>query len=277
MIKRSLGLAIFVLAGCGTTAGVQEFQTYASAFSSVVEASDSVLNEMAAEEKAKRIRVIDGNSISDTLERKDIPLFAPSADPPFVASVRFAVHSVAEMNGILLAYAEGRALDGLKEDVAGLQAAGLGFSATEVAEPAAKAINAEILVLGEVLSFASDIGSREAFRAELVKASDQINTVLDVVLNQSTTAYRTLTSSEFPALRGSSPELAVQIRQDIATDREMLAEWLYLIELSQVALNKAVSAATGSPDQNTRLVEAALLTGDLRARAERIKRLAADN
>jgi len=277
MIKRSLGLAIFVLAGCGTTAGVQEFQTYASAFSSVVEASDSVLNEMAAEEKAKRIRVIDGNSISDTLERKDIPLFAPSADPPFVASVRFAVHSVAEMNGILLAYAEGRALDGLKEDVAGLQAAGLGFSATEVAEPAAKAINAEILVLGEVLSFASDIGSREAFRAELVKASDQINTVLDVVLNQSTTAYRTLTSSEFRALRGSSPEQAVQIRQDIATEREMLAEWLYLIELSQVALNKAVSAATGSPDQNTRLVEAALLTGDLRARAERIKRLAAEN
>jgi len=277
MIKRSLGLAIFVLAGCGTTAGVQEFQTYASAFSSVVEASDSVLNEMAAEEKAKRIRVIDGNSISDTLERKDIPLFAPSADPPFVASVRFAVHSVAEMNGILLAYAEGRALDGLKEDVAGLQAAGLGFSATEVAEPAAKAINAEILVLGEVLSFASDIGSREAFRAELVKASGQINTVLDVVLNQSTTAYRTLTSSEFRALRGSSPEQAVQIRQDIATEREMLAEWLYLIELSQVALNKAVSAATGSPDQNTRLVEAALLTGDLRARAERIKRLAAEN
>jgi hypothetical protein len=277
MINRSLGLAIFALAGCGTTAGVQEFQTYASAFSSVVEASDSVLNEMAAEEKTKRIRVIDGNSISDTLERKDIPLFAPSADPPFVASVRFAVHSVAEMNGILLAYAEGRALDGLKEDVAGLQAAGLGFSATEVAEPAAKAINAEILVLGEVLSFASDIGSREAFRAELVKASGQINTVLDVVLNQSTTAYRTLTSSEFRALRGSSPEQAVQIRQDIATEREMLAEWLYLIELSQVALNKAVSAATGSPDQNTRLVEAALLTGDLRARAERIKRLAAEN
>ena len=277
MIKRSFGLALIALAGCGTTAGVQEFQTYASAFSSVVEASDSVLSEMAAEEKTKRIRIIDGGSISDTLERKDIPLFAPSADPPFVASVRFAVHSVAEMNGILLAYTEGRALDGLKQDVAGLQAAGLGFSATEVSEPAAKAINAEILILGEALSFASDIGSREAFRAELVKASEQINTVLDVVLNQSTTAYRTLTSSEFRALRGSTPEQAAQLRQEIATEREMLAEWLYLIELSQVALNKAVSAASGAPDQNTRLVEAALLTGDLRARAERIKRLAAEN
>ncbi len=280
MVKRSIGAAVFALAGCGTTAGVQEFQTYATAFSSVVEASDSVLNEMAAEERVKRIRVIDAGAaggISDTLERKDIPIFAPSADPPFVASMRFAVHSVADLNDILLAYAEGRALDGLKADAAGLQEAGLGFRVTDVADPAAKAINAELEILGEVLGFASGIGSREAFRTELIKAADQINTVLDVVLGQSTTAYRTLTSSEFRALRGSTAAQADQIRQDIATEREMLSEWLYLIELSQDALNQAVAAASSKPDQNTRLVEAAVLTGDLRARADRIKRLAAQN
>jgi len=277
MLRSPVILSVLVLAGCGTTAGVQEFQTYATAFDSVVEASDSVLNEMAAEERAKRIRVIDGGGISDTLNRSDIPIFAPSADPPFVASVRFAVHAVAELNAVLLAYAEGRALSGLKADVASLQEAGIGFSAVETTDAAAKAVNVEIAALGEVLDFAGGIGSREAFRQELVKAADQINNLLDVVLNQSTTAYRTLTSSEFRALRGATGDEAAAIRQAIATEREMLAEWLYLIELSQSALNEAVTAAAGAPGQNARLIEAGLIAGDLRARADRIKRLSAED
>lgn len=267
---------LLILVGCGTTAGVREFQTYSDAFAAVVEASDSVLNEIAAEERTKRIRALDGRGISDKLERKDISTFAPSADPPFVASMRFAIHSVADMNNILLAYAEGRSLDALKKDVEDLRSAGLGFSVIETASAAVKEMNSGILILNEVLGVLGGIGSREAFRVELTKSSDKINAVLDVLLKHSTTTFRTLTTSERRELLSNASN-ASEIRKKIATEREMLAEWLHLIELSQVALNKAVQASSAQPDRNGRLVEAAVLTGDLRARAERIKRLAAQN
>ena len=274
--KTVLLIGVWSLASCGTTAGVQEFTTYAGAFDSVVEASDTVLNELASEERATRIRSIDRGSISAEFDRKDITVFAPSADPPFVASIRFAVRSVADLNGILLAYAQGRPLDILKGDVAALQTSALGFEKVEAKGEAFKAVKGEIALLTEALDILGGIGSREAFRTELVKTADKINAVLDVVLDNTQVAYSTLTASEFRALRRGGADAAA-IKEDIATEREMLAEWLHLIELSQVALSKAVEAAGASGGRNEKLIEAAVLSGDLRARVDRIKRLSSAN
>lgn len=269
-------IAVLGLASCGTTAGVQEFTTYAEAFDGVVEASDVVLNELASEERATRVRSIDRGSVSSKFDRKDITVFAPSADPPFVASIRFAVRAVADLNGILLAYAQGRPLDILKGDVAALQASALGFENVDTTDAASNALKGEIAILKEALDVLAGIGSREAFRTELIKTADRINAVFDVVLNNTQVAYTTLTASEFRALRGGGANAAA-INEEIATEREMLAEWLHLIELSQVALAKAVKAAGTPGGRNERLIEAAVLSGDLQARVDRIKRLSAKN
>jgi len=269
-------IGVWGLASCGTTAAVREFTTYAQAFDSVVEASDAVLNELASEERTTRIRSVDRGSVSSKFDRKDITVFAPSADPPFVASIRFAVRSVSDLNGILLAYAQGRPLDILKGDVAALQASALGFEKVDATDAASKALKGEIAILKEALDIFAGIGSREAFRTELIKTADGINAVLDVVLNNSQVAYTTLTASEFRALRRGGASSAA-INGEIATEREMLAEWLHLIELSQVALAKAVKAADTPGGRNERLIEAAVLSGDLQARVDRIKRLSAAN
>jgi hypothetical protein len=271
-----LVIGVCGLASCGTTAGVREFTTYAVAFDSVVEASDAVLNEIASEERVTRTRTIDRRSISNKFGRKDIAVFAPSADPPFVASIRFAVQSVADLNAILLAYAQGRPLDILKNDVAMLQVSALGFEKVEATDTASKALKGEIALLKEALDILAGIGSREAFRTELANTADKINAVLDVVLNNAQVAYTALTASEFRSLRGAGANSA-SIQEDIAKEREMLAEWLHLIELSQAALSKAVEAAAAPRGSNTRLIEAAVLSGDLRARVDRIKRLSAAN
>lgn len=276
MKKIALLIGVWGLASCGTTAGVQEFTTYAKAFDSVVEASDAVLNELASEERTTRLRSIDRGSVSSKFDRKDITVFAPSADPPFVASIRFAVRSVADLNGILLAYAQGRPLDILKGDVAALQASALGFEKVDATDAASKALKGEIAILKEALDVLAGIGSREAFRTELIRTADGINAVLDVVLNNTQVAFTTLTASEFRALRGVGANTAA-INEEIAGEREMLAEWLHLIELSQVALAKAVKAAGAPGGRNERLIEAAVLSGDLQSRVERIKRLSAAN
>jgi len=69
-------LLVFVaLIGCGTTAGVREFQSYAQAFRAVEAASDVVLAKMAAAERMQETALIDGLSphgISATLGRDQI-------------------------------------------------------------------------------------------------------------------------------------------------------------------------------------------------------------
>lgn len=269
-------LGLCVLTSCGTTAAVREFTAYAEAFDGVVEASDAVLNEIAAEERLTRQRTIDRGGVSDKFTRDDISVFAASADPPFVASMRFAVQSVADLNGILLAYAQGRPLDILKKDVNALQVSALGFEKLEAGNGLSDAMKGKIAIVEEALAVFAGIGSREAFRTELGKTAGKISDVLDVILDNTQVAYTALTASEFRALRGNPPNASV-IKADIATEREMLAEWLHLIELSQSALSKAVSAAAPSADRNARLIEAAVLSGDLRARVDRIKRLSAAN
>nr|WP_321462226.1 hypothetical protein [uncultured Cohaesibacter sp.] len=280
MLKFLLVLVALTVAGCATSSGVREFQTYAKIFDEVVEASDTVLNEMAAQERKQRIRALDGKSISDRLERADISVFAPSADPPFVASLRFAVQSVATMNGVLLAYAEGQALEVMKEDVKQLQAAGIGFETLQTSDLVSPLLVTRISQLEEGLDVLIGIGSREAFRKELASSSDKINNLLDVVLSHSTIAFRTLTSSEFreyQTVQFTNAARAAELRQKIATKREMLAEWLHLIELSQQALNKAIAASAEKSGLEYRLVNTAVLLGDMKARADRIKRLAAQN
>ncbi|WP_299655749.1 hypothetical protein [uncultured Tateyamaria sp.] len=276
MKKLVLLMAFSALANCGTTVAVREFTAYAEAFDGVVEASDTVLNEIAAEERLTRKRTIDRGSVSNKFTRDDISIFAPSADPPFVASMRFAVQSVADLNGILLAYAQGRPLDVLKKDVNALQVSALGFEKQDTGNGLSGALNGKIAVFEEALDVFAGIGSREAFRTELSKTAGKISDVLDVILDNAQVAFTALTASEFRALRGNPPNAAA-IREDIATEREMLAEWLHLIELSQSALSQAVSAAGSSVDRNGRLIEAAVLSGDLRARVDRIKRLSAAN
>lgn len=277
--KHSLILAVMGVSACGTSAGVKEFELYAEAFASVADASDVVLNEIAAEERLMRRHAMDAKSpfgISHNFKRVDISTFAPSADPKLVASLRLAIDSVVAMNAVLLAYAQGRPLDLLKEELADLETiaadasklAALGEGVTAV-EAALKPIEAPLKVLASV-------GSREAFRTELIKSAQIIHAVLDAVLDNSTAAFTALTQSEFKALRegGSGQDT---VKQDIATEREMLAEWLHLIELSQVALTQA-TAAVGQPSRDeTDLINAARITGELGARVERIKRLSAMN
>ena len=281
MYLRSVMIFTLALSGCGTTSGVREFQTYARAFDAVEDASDAVLNEIAASERREEISLLDSASnlrISETLLRQDIALFAPSADPPFVQSMRFAVASVAKFNDAMLAYAEGRAIGILTNQIGEIRAAGVGFEAPVAGAEAGFSNPIKKLTIG--LEILANVGSREAFRSQLSGAVLELDNLLDVLINNSDTAFKSLTAPDFAELRNvrqvNSPE-ANSIRARISKKRAMLAEWLYLIQLSRSALADAVAAIEAPQSSSSRLVEAAVVAGDLMARADMIKRLATEN
>lgn len=272
---------LFALASCGSTAAVREFQSYKLAFDAVEDASDIVFADIAVSERKTRTELIDAsarNGIADTLDRGDIAIFAPSADPPFVAALRFAVATVADFNDIMLAYAEGRALTRIKGEVRSIRSAGVGFAAVadDKGSPIGE-VGGSIGALNVGLDALLAAGSREAFRQQMRVAGGDLDRVLDTILKHSSTAFRLLTQDEFAELRlasATNPSAVPDLQQRIATKRAMLAEWLHLIDQSRGALAAVLVALDHPQSSQSRLVDAAVLAGDLRARAAQIKRLA---
>jgi len=281
MLRFSTLSLYVVLSGCGTTAGVREFQAYSAAFSAVEEASDAVLIDIAAGERAARINQIDGRAqfgISTDLDSRDLSTFAPNADPTFVAAVRYAINSVERYNQTLLAYAEGRSLSILKGQISDLNNASIGFTAMPPVKGAD--LLGKIGFLKDLLDVAVGVGSREAFRIELREGGEALGQVLDEILKYSDVAFDMLTGTDFRELRvvsGGNETRAAALRTSIAKKREMLAEWLYLLQQARAALDGAVRAIDVPQTAGQRLVETAVIVGDLRARAERIKKLAVEN
>ncbi|MFL4468360.1 hypothetical protein ACERZ8_00180 [Tateyamaria armeniaca] len=282
MTWRLLCAVTALVAGCGTTAGVREFQTYTAAFNSVYEASDAILTEISAAERAAEIDLIDGpaaQGVSSDFDPANIAIFAPDADPPFVAATRFAINSVLQFNDILSRYAAGRALIVLRDESQSIRDAGLGF-----ADPNAENLGSDfadisksVRVIRELFSVLEGAGSREAFRTEMRRSGTELVKLLDLLVSKSDIAFDLLTQDDFADLDFASGAQAAEIRNRIKTEREMLASWLYMIQQSRGLLQQTMNAIDAPQSASSRLVETAVIAGDLRARAEMIKRTAIEN
>jgi len=177
---------------------------------------------------------------------------------------------------VLLAYAEGRAVGILKGQISDIQGAGIGLIAPAAGDAAA--LSSALPALNTALEALAGVGSREAFRAEMRGSAEELDTVLNAILDSSETAYATLTGPDFSALRliRSNSKAAAAIRVRIAKKRELLAEWLHLVQLSRAALADAVASIDAPQSGSARLVEAAVIAGDIMARADMVRRLAGE-
>lgn len=283
---RFLALAILLLLpiSCGTTAGVREFQAYAVGFQELESASEDVLAKLGEAERNSDIALIDEDTvegISGDLARENIPLFASKADPQFTGALRTAVQSVTLYNDALLRYASGSGLSGLSSDVGVFQSGDFGFEAPEGGGASLAELFGASQKVAILISGLESIGSREAFRTELRASGKEVIKLLDMLPNFSDTAFNALTRDDFAdlrrAIRRGQTADADRLRQSISDDRTMLADWFYMIELSREQLELAMRAIDRPASANQRIVEAALVAGDFRARADSIKALAVKN
>jgi len=303
MMNRKLCLpwVLLVCSGCASTAGVAEFESYAAAFDQVAISAEPLLVKLRlserkigmadidAGEKVNRAKVpkidIDASNDVSIAERFDVAhasYFAKSGDPPFTAAMRFSVDSVRRYNATLLRFARGEALEQVQADLSSSLTEGkafmTAFNLVDAAGSATPGIGVAINALNEVLDAASQTGSREAFRTDLRNNGEKLQLLLTEIRNSTPSAFDTLTRDSRSAL-----VLAVAISDQAAIDsnrkqiekaRELLGEWVQLVNISSTALAAAISAIDADSGAAGRIASAAALSADLRVRALRVRELA---
>lgn len=282
---RWIFLALLLLpAACGTTAGVREFQAYTVGFEEFEAASEDVLAVLGDAERRQDIADLDEDTaegISGDLSPVNVPLFARQADPPFTASLRLAVDSVGLYNEALMRYASGRGLSGIRDGIDVFQPEDFGFETPAGGQPGLDVLFGATERAAVVLKGLESTGSRAAFRTELRRSGKEVIALLDLMSNFSDTAFNTLTRDKFAdlrrAIRRGQTADAERLRVSIRDDRTMLAEWFYMIALSRTQLLAAMQAIDRPTSANQRIIDAALVAGDFRARADTIKALAIRN
>ena len=109
-------------AGCSTRSGVAEFITYKSVFDDSAAVSTSIIDQLAASERAiGRYARLGGNtSAGKRFVVADAAYFSEQADPPLAAHYRKALDVISRYNTIMLGYATGQGFDQLDAEIQAL-------------------------------------------------------------------------------------------------------------------------------------------------------------
>ena len=292
------------LAACASTAGLQEFRSYRTAFDNANAASDQILDELAIAEREAAHRLIaagrdpvaaqppatpTSRTAASTIKSVgfdqqfyliDVPYQTDLVDPPGTAAIRRSLRAVAHFNDTVLAYGEGRGLDELKAN-ASLVATQSAGAATAVAAAlgstiALPGLPAALGLLNEGMDLALQAASRAAFRDAVVAHQPDVEAILAGVRDTAPTVFSLLTRNIADTAKDLRDE-GRQAEADAAVARlegyrKLLSSWVVMLDQSRAALAAAVSAIQ-SPDQAMALADFAQGAADLRVRAARIEQL----
>lgn len=277
--------------GCVSRAGIAEFQVYNNIFVEAASAAEPIIAILRNEERVlKRGRINNGKTengvavdvasgIAINFDPAHAEILSDTADPPFTHAVRGAVAVLQSYNEIMIKYAEGTALDALRAEAKKLQNEAIGAASTLAgAAGGSFALGAGAKValgtIEEVAGTLSKSGSRQAFRAELVKREPEMLTLLDELISSTVVAYDLVTRrSQRVVLRGAATANAE--REKVETRRKMLAEWVVLLRNSKIALRSAVAAIKDGGGTFALVSGSAEAMAEIHSSAQRIRDLAA--
>ena len=207
--------------------------------------------------------------------------FAKSGDPPFAGAIRASVASLKRFNAAALVYAEGRALDDARADLTATTANITGgFNALAAASGvgvAAPAVGPAVEAFLEGASIFGEFGSRDAFREILKEEGGRIDALLTALMDNAPIAFTALTQSDFNRrgdllLDGADVS---EVTAKIVAEREILAEWVLLIRDARTLLADTLRAIEAPQTLGGGVTVASEVSGDIRARLERIRVLTA--
>lgn len=290
---------ILLLAACSNTAGVAEFRVYAEAVDALAIASEPLVDRLGVAERRNAVELIDqgtapggevvagaqagdpAKGLAPHFKLQHAAYFAKSGDPPFAGAIRASVASLRRFNAAALVYAEGRALDDARTDLTATTANITGgFTALAAASGvsiAAPAVGPAVKAFLEGASIFGEFGSRDAFRDILREEGARIDTLLTALMENAPIAFNALTESDFERRGDLILEGAdiTEVTARIVKEREILAEWVLLIRDAKTLLADTLRAIDAPQTLGGGVAVASELSGDIRARLERIRVLTA--
>jgi len=317
--RMAVACLLVMVGGCVSTAGLPEFRAYQDAFTQAEAASAAILDELAVAEREAARRLIrsgqepvttvpavaaeavggaavtsspalsrtdrariERDGFDDRFYVRDAVYQADLGDPPGTAAIRRSLDSVAAFNAVVLAYAEGRALDELKAQ-AGVLATDVSAALSAVALPlgvpglALPGLLPALKLVQEGADAALQAASREAFREAVLARQPTIDAILVEVRDTAPTIFSLLTRGLSRAAkdlrdedRAAEAEAAVV---KIESYRRLLANWVILLDQTRSALAATIVAIKGPRDQTAALADVARSTAGLRERTARINAL----
>lgn len=309
------GVVLLTLAGCASNRAIPEFALYLSTYEAAAATVDTVLNEfegvererslnlarndgitpirlhklirdradgtltrasLEAELAASRERIEANNGFDDRFHPIDSVYYATNQPPPVTAAFRRSFAAIGAYNDVLEVYAEGRALDDLKNEAVGLagsinrlaEVVGAGSTVLQLTLPGGPLIGTGL----EIVTAMGQAGSREAFRREIVRLQPAIDETLVTMREASPRMFRLFTSR----LRDRVKDADTPAEEDleaIEKYRVVMSNWVVALNSTQAALQRVVDAISAPTTPGSLLADLTATTESAAAVAEPTRRL----
>ncbi|MFN1549378.1 hypothetical protein [Vibrio natriegens] len=298
-MKKILACSVIVLSwllvGCATHRGVEEFGVYRDAFQQARSASDAILDRVAIAERqlwqyCSNFTELTKQTDFDPLQCErfhpimtkfrvaDTSYLVTAGEPPQTAAIRRTMVAAGAYTEALNGLASGQtseAVSGQIGQLAGLAAAAAaavstggatGSLATTIA-----GINSDIATFKVPITTAFGFVSRDELRDQLLKQGSDLKSALDGVKNATPAMFKVLLTAEIVSV---PPGSAVDDSR-VKADRLLLANWVEMLKASERALDAAIAAADS---EDTISVSSALTSAQtLTTLAQDVRKILADD
>lgn len=267
-------VALFIvcmLASCASNRGIVEFGAYRDAYVSTAETGQFILDRLAIAERElhelKTEREVRERTPPQFMT-KDIrfnpdeaSFYSKAVDPPATAALRRALRAVQLYNDALYGLASGQTAEAMAANISRLSGVGastageLGGTVAAAAPVAvtgaaavttgAVAVNNVVRALEPLNAFAFRFKTRTEFRERLLGQYKTIDNILKTTRDSSKTIFDSLFAKMIDDRNNSFDDnglLSENDKMKFKQTRELLSNWVILLDGSRLALTQAVMA-----------------------------------
>lgn len=252
-------LALALLAACDTTRGIAEFEAYRSSYAKASETGDAILDRLAVAEREIFISLEPVSTQAPPFEVDKAAFYTDVVDPPATAAFRRSLLIVHRYNEVLHGLASGATAEMLAGRISAFSAAVTstsgelatlipagGAAATGGVIGAITAVNTAVQAVRPLTQLAFGFRARGEFRQRLLGDRDKIRNILSTLKEQTPAVYDALVTQLYSRATEERlrPEQRTEIRQRALVTRQLLANFIILIDASSSAFETAAAAVS---------------------------------
>jgi hypothetical protein len=277
MLSRAAWVLVIFLGACATKPPQAEFSTYLAAFEEARAATGEILRTYAPIERAVR-RPRPQESEDDTdlpFDPDDASYWSALGRPGVSAQIDRGFSVVERYNAVLTSYVAGDSVEQLRPALSTLGTE-VGLLGSVVGLPAVGAAFGPIVDAFQTFAGALLAVSDRAEFARVVEANtgivrDFLSTLREITPEMYASARQQANARRIDFLRADREADAAAVTQDLKLFRQMLADWVLLLERTDRSIDALQSAVVSGQTSRLTAVDLAFWTSELRRHAEEVK------
>lgn len=244
-------ILLIALSGCAPNRGIVEFSAYRDSYVEAATAGEQVLDELAGAERALYAIAYPFDPKKSEFDPALAAYYVDGGDPPATASYRRVMAAVTAYNDALYGLASGQDAAAVAGRVGRLAALGAGASAELVggaalSVAATQSVNVAVAALAPLTAELGRIVSGARFRARLLEEAPTIRAAIDAARASTPRVFNALRDSVVTRVQDDQARFGQLNAEEIAgitRMRDLMANWVILLDAARAALDVAADAA----------------------------------